>query len=428
MRIKNATLIWGTALATALLTGGISHAQVSFYGPIPAPITLSNNAASTGGVEDAGGGAVDLAEGIFANKPFTITASVREGYDSNSLTTSNNEIGSFYTNFALGGSYAFGTPRFQLSTTVGGGVTLYNHRPGDKVDLNGSIGLSATYLATPRLTLAFATSTAWMSQPDYSIVGNTNRQNGDYFYTNTSLSANYQWSEKFSTTTSYNLSAVYYADSSLNNEQGNISQTIGQSFNWLLQPKTTVVVEYRVAPTTYYSADLNSFGQYFLIGVDQVFNPRLRFSGRVGAQLNFNNNPVDGQSTYLGPYGETTLSYQFGPASTLSWVSRYGTEASGLDDVTQRVTFRTGLSVTHGFTPRLSGALGANYQNSQYQQENVISTFNENVFDISASLNYSLNRFTSISLGYQFTAVVAPESSGQEYTRHVAFTGLNVSF
>lgn len=402
-----------------------AFAQISSYGS-PAALSLGDagNADFVEGESEEGGPGL----GIFANKPFDITFSVREGFDSNVYTTSTDPTSSWYTNFGAGLNYSFGSPRLQLGASLGGGVTYYYTRPGDKVDFNGTFALNALYRATPRLSLSMTTSTAYLSQPDVAIIGGPNRQEGDYLYSNTTLSAAYQWSEIITTVTSYNFTALYYLEQALNDTQGNISQTLAQSINYLWKPKTTLVAEYRANAITYYKADLDQFGNYFLVGFDQIFNPRLIWNFRVGAQLNFNNNEIDGSSTYLGPFMESTLSYQFAPASTLAWNMRYGTEQSGLTNVSQRQTFRTGLTVTHQFNSRIAATAGVNYQNNYYDQSGVIESFNESIVDFNVGLSYQVNRFVSLNTGYQFTIDVAPSFSNREYTRSIAFVGANFSF
>ncbi len=369
-----------------------------------------------------------LGDGWFSKLPIDFTFAVREGYDSNLFTTKNNPDSSFYTNWAAGAYYTFGTPRLQLQTSLNGGVTYYYTRPGDKVDFNGQYSLNAVYLATPRLTLTVNSTTAYLSQPDTNIIGGTNRQDGDYMYSHTTLTGAYQWSQKFSTVTSYDFNVIYYMDNNLNQNQGRIEQTLGQSARWLLLPKTTVVAEYRANPVTYFDADLNTFNNFFLVGFDQVFNPRFTWSARAGLQVGFDQNPDDGSSVYVGPYGESTLSYQIGKATSISWMMRYGTEASGLNNVTQRQTFRTGLSVAHAFTRRISMTLGANYQANYYDQNNVITSYYENVFDVAVGASYQINRHWSLSAGYQFTADVAPQAEYREYTRNVVYFGANLAF
>jgi hypothetical protein len=424
-------LLWGVAIFIG--TCGMLHAQSrinsgrnAFYMP-PTPADFSDDIGSAPVGENDAGGFDPL--GFLAGSPVKFTAAFREGYDDNLFTTRTNKSASFYSNLAAGAAYQFGGPRLQLSTSLGGGATYYYTRPGEKMDYNGQFSLRAVYRATPKLTLSIDTTTAYMAQPDTNIIGGTNRVNGDYIYSNTSIDASYQWTEKFSTVTGYQLYANYYIEQELNDTQSFISQTIHQSARWLLLPKTTVLVEYRANPIVYPGgAGLNSFGNFALVGFDQIFNPRFKWTARLGVEQRFNQNPVDGNSIYFGPYGESALSYQFGPASTLAWNARYGTEPSGITDVTQRQTFRTGLTVNHAFTPRISGNLGLGFEVDYFDQANVISAFTETIMDVSAGLTFKVNRHLSLSAGYQFVTVYAPENISYEYTRNVAFGGVNFAF
>lgn len=408
-------------LLTALPSGLLG--QVSFYSA-PPPSDFGNDVGRNETSEDS----APLGLGIFSRKPFNLTFSVREGFDDNVFTTANDKVHSFYTNLAAGINYGFGGSRLQLTSSLNGGMTYYYSRPGDKIDFNGSFSLNAVYLATQRLTVTVNTVTAYLSQPDLSIVGSTNRNDGDYVYSSNTISAAYQWSEKFSTVTAYNFNVVYYVDNDLNQNQGRVEQTISQSFRWLLLPKTTVVAEYRFNPNLYFDADLNTYNNFFLVGVDQIFNPRLKWSARVGAQVGFDDNPDDGDSVYIGPYMESTLTYQAGRTTSLFWNMRYGTEASGLNNVTQRQTFRTGVGLSQAITKRIAFNLGANYQCNYYDQQNVIPSFYENIFDLSVALNFQVVRYASLQVGYQFTADLAPSYTGRNYTRNVAFIGANFGF
>lgn len=400
------------------------RSRPSFYLP-PGPSDFSMDI----GQRPLGEGTGTSPIGMFQSLPFRYSFSVREGYDDNLFTTRTNTSKSFYTNWAAGVDYQFGSPRLQLTASLGGGVTYYYTRPGDKIDFNGQFSFNAIYLATPRLTISASSTIAYMAQPDTNLMGSSNRVNGDYIYASTAIDGAYQWSEKFSTVTGYNSYANYYLEQELNNTQSFYSPTIKQSFHWLLLPKTTVVAEYRANPTIYTGgAKLNSFGNFALVGFDQAFNPRFKWTARFGLEQRFNQNPVDGNSIYFGPYLESNLSYQFGPASTLSWNARYGTEPSGLTNVTQAQTFRTGLAVNHGFTPRLSANLGFNFEVDYYDQSGVIDTFTETIFDVSLNVNFKVTRHVSLSAGYQFVDVMAPENIQFEYTRNIAFVGANLNF
>lgn len=395
-------------------------AQTALYGaPPPSDAGVDFDGDETG---------LSQVPGVFAKKPFKMTFAVREGFDSNVFQTRDDPVSSFYTNWAAGLNYGIGDPRLQVQSSLGAGLTYYYTRPGEKVDFSGLFDVRVNYLATPRLTLALETSTAYLSQPDQTIVGGNSQQNGDYVYSTTTVLVGYQWTGTISTVTSYNFSTIFYTRSEINDQLGYISQTFAQSVRWLWKPRTTLVTEYRFNPINYFSADLDSLANYFLVGFDQVFNPRLTWSARAGLQANFNNDPVDGSSTYFGPYGQSSLSYQFGRTSALSWNLRYGTEPSGLAEVSQRQTFRTGLVLIHAITARIAASLTVDYQGNYYDQAGVIATFFENVLSVGAGLRFNITRLIALEAGYQFSADISPDDDAREYTRNVVFLGINSSF
>jgi len=395
-----------------LATLGAGAQAQQFYTSTPSPVEVQ---------DDEG---VDA--GIFKKLPFLFNISLREGFDDN-VYASRNKTSSFFTNVGVGLSYAMSTPRFRLATLAGGGVTYYYSRPGRKVDLTGNLGVTAKYLVTPRLEFDFSSYSAYISQPDSNVEGTSANRQGNYFYSSNTLSGSYQWSPKFSTVTSYTFRTYVYEEAQMNNDQGRIEQTFGQSFNYLVLPKTTAVAEYRVNPVTYFDADLNSLGNYFLLGVNQTFNPRLSWTARAGAEWRILDNPVDGRSQYIGPYGESQLTYRFAPASNIHWLLRYGTEGSGVAKVTQRTTFRTSVGITHAFTARINGTARLGFINSYYDQPGVINDYYQNTWEAALGVNYQINRVFSVSLGYTFTGV-ASDNQGTEYNRNIVFLGANANF
>jgi hypothetical protein len=375
------------------------------------------------------GRSLDTSE-FLADLPFSFALAVREGYDDNLFTTETNRYGSFYTNFAGGIEYTAENSRLQLTAALNGGVTYYYTRPGNKFDYTGGLNLAGVYQLTPRLTISFSTNTAYLAQPDLTIAGGTNRQNGDYIYSSTTIAGAYQWSEKFSTETKYNFTPFLYLENSLNNSQGRIEQTIGQSFNWLILPKTTGVIEYRANPVTYYSAPLNNFGQFGLVGVDQIFNPKFKVSARGGVEFRIYD-PENNNRYYIGPFGELNGMYQYQRYSSIGMNLRYGTEASGLGGSATRQTFRIGLNLVQGITPKLSFNLGFNYLNNFYDEfdrNEDESDFYENVLEFAVGANFNITKWLTLQGGYTYTIDMAPAAEQLSYQRNVAFVGLNANF
>jgi len=373
---------------------------------------------------------VAISEGAFEDNPFTFAFALREGYDDNLFTTETNRAESFYTNMAGGINYAAESSRLQLAAALNGGVTYYYTRPGNKVDYTGALNLQGVYRLSQRLTINFSTNTAYLSQPDLTIAGGTNRQNGDYIYSSTTVAGAYQWSEKFSTDTKYNFTPFYYVENSLNDSQGRIEQTISQSFRWLVLPKTTGVLEYRANPVTYYSAPLDNFGQFFLLGVDQIFSSKFKVTARGGAELRLYNTDNENPE-YFGPFAELNGLYEYQKNSSIGLNLRYGTEASGLNGAATRQTFRIGFNVIQGITPKLSFTAGMNYQNNFYDEfdkQALSPDFYENIIEFSLGANFKITKTLVFQGGYTYTIDTAPESEQLSYQRNVAFIGLNMDF
>ena len=422
---------FATLLLLVVFRAQAQQSAEEFYGaPAPADfpqeegVPVDDNASALENVPEQTSG------GVFEKKPFTLAFAVREGYDDNLFTTETDRAASFYTNMAGGITYAAESSRLQLSAALNGGVTYYYTRPGNKYDYTGALNLQGAYKLTQRLTINFSTNTAYLAQPDLTIAGGTNRQNGDYIYSSTTVAGAYEWSDKFSTDTKYNFTPFVYVDSSLNDSQGRIEQTLSQSFRWLVLPKTTGVLEYRANPVTYFSAPLNNFGQFFLLGVDQIFSSKFKITARGGAELRFYNTDNDNPD-YFGPFGELNGSYEYQKASSIGLNMRYGTEGSGLNGAPTRQTFRVGFNLVQGITPKLSFTGGMNYQNNFYNEfdkQDASPEFYENIIEFSLGANFKMTKNMILQGGYTYTIDMAPESEQLSYQRNVAFVGMNLDF
>jgi hypothetical protein len=425
------SLPFAIALACSPMFIFAQQSSEEFYGsPAPADFPqlegqpVDDNAAALEEIDGQDSG------GVFEKKPYILSAAVREGYDDNLFTTETNRSSSFYTNLAGGVEYKLENSRLQLSTALNGGVTYYYTRPGNKFDYTGALNLQGAYKVSQRLTLNFSTNTAYLSQPDLEVAGTSARDNGDYMFSSTTIAGAYQWSEKFSTDTKYNFTPFVYVDDQLNESQGRIEQTLGQSFRWLLLPKTTGIVEYRANPVSYYSAPLDNFGQFFLLGIDQVFSPKFKITSRGGAELRFYNSDNENPN-YIGPFAELNGMYEYQKYSSIGLNLRYGTEASGLNGAATRNTFRIGVNAVQGITPKLSFNVGLNYQNNFYNEfdkQNPDTDFYENIIEFSVGANFKINKNFILQGGYTRTVDAAPASQQLSYTRNVTFVGLNMLF
>lgn len=359
--------------------------------------------------------------GTIRDTPFRAAVTLREGYDDNVFTTESNEQDSWFTKLYAEVSADFSRPRTQFTIGVAGGVTYYSDLDGDNWDYNASFTLSLVHRASSRLTLSARIYLTYQEEPDFSLLIGSERRGGQYFFGNSQFSVSYQWSPKFSTVSSYSLVGVFYDDDFASQTSDRLEHYFSQEFRFLIQPTTTLVAEYRFGYFDYIDNDpQDGTAHYFLLGLDQTFSPRLSLSVRGGVEVR----ETDAGGKATAPYGEGTLSYRYGRYSTVSWVNRYGFEQNSLGGGDERKTFRSGLTVRHGFTRKLSLLLAGFYHHNDY---NGNLDFSEDLFDTSVGLNFAINRNFAVEAGYSYTAL-SSDVTFREYDRSRYHIGGTFSF
>ena len=434
----NAALSPKWNLLSILLMAGVLTS--AFAGGEPLSTTASAPAQSTTTTtEDKNAVAMsdDLGVGNFSRFPVKISISLREGYDDNVFTSSIDKQESWFTNGGIALNYDFGSPRTQISLGAGAGVTYYwdtgnNANGNDDYDINAYISLSLTHKASPRLTFALSSYLTYQSQPDFAQAIGLNRRSGNFFYTQDKGTVSYLWTPRFSTATSYTFVALRYDDQSVGFFEDRIENVFGNEFRFLLWPTTTLVAEYRFQVVSYDRIDRDSMTHFALGGFDHSFSPRFSLSVRAGAEFrNYSSNDPANNGIDSSPYAEATLNYALGKDTSLSLTNRYGIEEPDVATNPSRRTFRTGLSVKHNFTPRISGQLGAYYQHDEYDGVNsptfVADGFTEDAFDVALSLRYAITRWLALEGGYNHTEV-SSDADFRDYSRNRAWAGVNLTF
>jgi len=361
--------------------------------------------------------------GFFSNLPVDLTATVRTGYDTNVYYATTNPLGSMYSSVGGSMSHSFSNSRLQIKTLLGGGASIYYSEPGNNMLYTGNFNLDLQYKLAPRLQLTFSNTTQYLPQPSYGLVGGNTQYNSAYIYENAKIDLAVQISPKFSAITSYDFMEFYYLQQAANSTQGYIQQTLSESIQHLFLPKTTLVLEARLSPTTYNTSGQYSVASYLLVGVNQTFNPRLKFTMRTGGEYVTNQNPISGASTQILPFWESRLTYNFGPASSLSWDARFGTESAGMANTNMSPTFRTGFSIMHALTARIALNMGLYYINNRYQQQAPAANYSKNTGEFTFGAMYKINRYMSLELGYSFSDVISQGQSGLDYNRQTFYAG-----
>ena len=361
-------------------------------------------------------------------------------------TLQNSKQGSAFTSGNVILDYTFGDPRLQLQLNAGaGGSYYYEHVSGQNydIDLKGAVGI--TYKSSPRLTLGSTLLVDYLTEPNFNTPGGLNSRSGNYLYTTDKVFVAYDWSQRFSTKTSYTFEAFNYENNAIGTFSNRVSNTFGNEFHFQLVPTTSLVVEYRYDIVTYehegevivpatlltpaVRLENDSVTHFVLAGIDHTFNPRLSASLRGGAEFRSYDNDGD----RIGPYFEGSVTYALGKRVSVTWNNRYGLEEPDVLGSQRRTTFRTGLQTKVNLTSRISSTVDLYYVHDDYPSFTsgsppaVTPEFTQNTFDGNVSLRYAITSLFGVQAGYHYTDITS-DIQFREYSRNRVFAGVSLTF
>jgi outer membrane biosynthesis protein TonB len=363
------------------------------------------------------------------------TASVRGGYDSNVNSSRYSPQASSFGNINGAINYRFGAPRLNFEVTLTGGLTAY---PQADVVSNrqgiAGLALAAEYRYSPRLIFNFVSSTSLQQQPNMSLAGTPNQiPDSTYYYTANSFSGSYQWSDLFTTITRLSLIGTRYQNASLNSQLGAFSQPdFNQSFRWLLKPNTTAVVDFDSNLYLYTQGGNSTWGNTLSGGFDHIFNPKMFWNHRLGAEFRtYQNSNASG--SYIGPYMDNNINWKFGQRSNLAWLIRIATQPSGQQNISFTPSLNSGLNYTQTLTSKINANLGLFYlmqyfSNSGYGYNGTGTSYWQNNLQGNLAFNYAINRILQLTLGYQYITTMNQAVPSAEYNRGISYLQLGGNF
>ncbi len=382
---------------------------------------------------------VDVAQShAEAQRPFTVSATVREQYDDNIYTTNTNKVDQFESiiepSFLF--NYPMGEDLFSARYTFG--ATYYPDRAGSSFDLSHEFVARYNHSFSDRFDLEVRDRVSDSDQPEISSGAVVNRVAGSYVNNTFTLQGTAQWAPKLSTVTTFTNDYFTYSDptqSQLNDRDVN---TLQHDFRFLLTPTLTLV-----AGGTYtnvgYSDDITPAGltntvsrdwesETIYAGLDYNFTPQLTAGFRAGGVVT----QYDASSgSELDPYAEVFANWQVGARSSLNFDYTHTVAQTDVDSYSSTLSDNFSLTARYQFTPRFSGQLQGDYNLAQNQADSSIiagqGDFQENTFGISFGLGYDLTRYLNLNMGYDYSEVDS-DDSGRSYTRNQVSLGLTATY
>jgi hypothetical protein len=220
-----------------------------------------------------------------------------------------------------------------------------------------------------------------------------------------------------------------------------------------IQPQTIGVIGYQYGDTIYtadqlvggsvtnnlglitgrlYRSDVrNNSSHYGYLGVDHTFRPDLAGAIRAGGRYNnYYNDPYSQNEP--SPYVTASLKYTYMAASYAEIGASYDRSASdlftdnGVSLTTDAQTVAAWVGIHHKITPRLSGVLTGQIQNSQYNG-GTVNDLADMYYLLGLSLEYRFNPHLSAEVGYNYDRIDS-DIAGRSFDRNRVYIGVTASY
>lgn len=411
-----------------------------------------------------------LAMGGDNSKPWSVGASLRGFYDDN-YTTSPNDTKRDSFGLTASPYIAYKLPLDQ--TTLGFRYTYGASWYQDRADLNSEnnawdqsheFELLLNHSFNERFTLDVTDSFVIAQEPallndvalPYRTEGNNIRNHGEITLNGTltrqlSFVVGYQNSFYDYDNEGSGVPATDAFDPSLSGLLDRVEHEALFNLRWQALPRTVLVGGYNykqvdytsdevVAPTilpvTYLdSKTRNSRSHIFYGGVDQNFTKELTLSLRLGAEMveKYNAPAGDPNDEATSPWGTIGLTYNYAAGSSVqigfthkrNQTDVVQPDALGYITSDQQTSVIYG-NINHRFTPKLSGRLSLQWQDSQFFG-GANDGISENFLYGGVSCAYRFSQYLTGDLGYDFSQLTS-DISGRDYDRNRIYLGVTAAY
>jgi len=367
--------------------------------------------------------------GDTSEKPkfYTISASLREGYDDNIFTAKTNKVGSFTTEFTPTILLDFPMDSSDFSTSYTFDATYFQNRSGDQFDLSHDFLARYNHAFSDRFNLDVREEFRYATEPSLLDATGTLFRNGAYIDNTSSAEFTAKWTPLIGTVTTYTNNLLYYQDSNIAIEQNNMENTLNQDLNFAIWPTytlefggiyDTVSYEYLSRGFTNYTGD---------VGGDWQALPALVIGTRIGATVT----DADSVGTSTSPYASVTANWRLGKRSSLDFNYVHNVVTSDVVTSTGQEADRVTTKFKYDITPSITSHLEGIYTHSDYTSQlllpGTISSFTEDVVAIDTGFDYHFNKNFDFDLGYLFSDV-SSQLTFREYTRNQVYLGVRGTY
>ncbi|MDR1192150.1 MAG: hypothetical protein LBK60_10915 [Verrucomicrobiales bacterium] len=374
---------------------------------------------------------------------------MRQGYDDNIYTSSNNERGSMYTTIS---------PEFWLkypwgdSTLEARYIFTARHywNPGpyrSDWDYSHNFNLRFNHNFNDRLSLELRDQFVFSQSPQLGSGNSIVRYLGDGYINNASAALTYAWTRQFSTVTTYNNTFNNYSDNeehyingqwaghSINYINNYFRNGVSQDFRYAFLDTTTGVLNFTYDNYNYGYEHYKTYDSYILTaGADHYLMPTWLLSGRVGAQMV--EYEVADISSSINPYVNLRSVWYYLPKSSFEASYTYSTGITDNGNYATSEGHTFNLDITHYWTPKFYTTAGvllifntfdASQSLSQYWSLQSQGSIHETTLQPYARAGYEFTNWFSLEVGYMHTTVTSGDP-GRPYWDNQFYVGVRASY
>ncbi len=355
--------------------------------------------------------------------PVSFSVSADAGYDTNINNSGFDEVDSFYISGGAGVDWAYATDRTVATVGVSGSVFHYFDQVPEIDDTlyNVRAGISLAHALTDRLSLNNKFYFGYEFEPNYVFGVSLNRRNDQYYFAYNTLTLDYLWTERLSTSTGYTIQGIFYDNDGISQAEDRIRHQFNQLVRYALNENTGLRAEYRYAMVDYDNSSLDSTSHYALVGIDHAFSENTNAVVMAGAQF-FD---FDARGSRTKPFVEAGLNHQVDEALSLRWANRLSFEDSQVQSSGDNYSYRTSLDARYQYTEKLATYAGLVYIHQDLTRGPASGT--ENIFQGTIGTSYALTEALALRASYTYNLNDSFREAN-DFDRHRVNVGVTASF
>ena len=170
-------------------------------------------------------------------KRWSVSSSLRTGYDDNTTTAPFNRRGSWFNSLDLSLTYSYPTDTSFFSVRTGAGGTLFSNRPDDDFDFKNAFDFTFAHTFNPRLTLDITDHLRFGQEPELAENNVILRRQGNYINNGVNTIVSYNFAPKWHFDLAFLHDLWTYDDSVLSDILGRQSYGGGPSVRYRFTEK-----------------------------------------------------------------------------------------------------------------------------------------------------------------------------------------------